>query len=223
MSTRPLPAFITFTGVDDDTSIYDMHRLSSEYRIEWGVLFSPKRQGSGRYPSLHFIEMLLRVRKDWLTLSAHLCGGDARAVIEEGASPHDAILRRNFRRSQINTADPHVQPTLIGAWAARIGLRAIMQCRGSFPRLFSVDVLFDASGGRGISPSSWPAAPEGTRVGYAGGLNPANVAEAVQAIGQVAPDYWIDMETGVRDDNDRFCLDKCRAVCEAVYGNHRNP
>jgi hypothetical protein len=30
--------------------------------------------------------------------------------------------------------------------------------------------------------------------------------------------YWIDMESGVRDDDNRFSLDKCQAVCEAVYG-----
>jgi hypothetical protein len=29
--------------------------------------------------------------------------------------------------------------------------------------------------------------------------------------------YWIDMESGVRTD-DRFDIEKCRAVCEAVFG-----
>lgn len=33
--------------------------------------------------------------------------------------------------------------------------------------------------------------------------------------------YWLDMETGVRDQNDRFDLWKVRAVCELVYGARR--
>jgi hypothetical protein len=44
------------------------------------------------------------------------------------------------------------------------------------------------------------------------------MAAAVAAIGPMAPYYWIDMESGVRDDDNRFSLDKCQAVCEAVYG-----
>jgi hypothetical protein len=40
----------------------------------------------------------------------------------------------------------------------------------------------------------------------------------VQIIGSRASRYWIDMESGVRDDQDKFSLAKCRAVCEAVYG-----
>jgi hypothetical protein len=40
----------------------------------------------------------------------------------------------------------------------------------------------------------------------------------VAVISQRAARYWIDMESGVRDDQDRFSIEKCRAVCEAVYG-----
>ena len=29
-----------------------------------------------------------------------------------------------------------------------------------------------------------------------------------------------DMESGVRDERDRFDINKCRAVCEAVYGGY---
>lgn len=78
----------------------------------------------------------------------------------------------------------------------------------------------DIAGGRGRIPASWPAnPPAGRRVGFAGGLNPDNVAQHVEAIaGSRDLTYWIDMESGVRDDDNRFSLDKCQAVCEAVYG-----
>ncbi len=56
-------------------------------------------------------------------------------------------------------------------------------------------------------------------VGYAGGLKPSNIAQQLPLIAAAAGDgpYWIDMESGVRDADDRFDLGKCRAVCEAVY------
>ncbi len=211
---RPLPEFITFTGVDDDTNPSELVKLSDDYPVEFGLLFSPKRQGlEPRYPKLTTIEWLAEELP--LRWAAHLCGDDARAWIDDDICPHDLV---NFQRVQINTARPNVQPSVIGNSAAKRNLRAILQCRGEFPRVASVDVLFDASGGRGISPNAWPLASNTTFCGYAGGLRPENVAAAVYVISQRATRYWIDMESGVRDDRDRFDLAKCRAVCEAVYG-----
>lgn len=211
------PAFITFTGLDDATDPYGMVELSEQYPIEWGILFSPKRQGiEPRYPRLDTIGWLV-TELPGLKWSAHLCGGDARAVIDDGQSAHEDLLQ-HFQRAQINTADPNVSFNEVGAWAAEHNLRAILQCRGDFPRVAAVDVLFDASGGRGISPKAWPGATRTTLCGFAGGLNAENVADAVFTIGMQRRRYWIDMESGVRDENDQFRLDKCRAVCEAVYG-----
>lgn len=211
------PEFITFTGVDDHTDPAGLMELASLYPIEWGILFSPDRQGvDPRYPKMSTIQKL--VKQLPLRWAAHLCGADARAVIADGKSAHDRLLRAYFERSQINTADPKVQPTLVGTWARQLELRAILQCRGPFPDVCSTDLLFDASGGRGIVPSDWPQAVDFTFCGYAGGLRPENVAQALEIIGQRATRYWIDMETGVRDEQDRFSLEKCRAVCEAVYG-----
>lgn len=211
-----LPAFITFTGVDDSTDPTDMLELSEDYPVEFGLLFSPKRQGiEPRYPKLSTIEWL--VSELPLAFSAHLCGADARAVIEEGRSNHDRLMDY-FDRAQINTADPSVQPSQIGNWAASCNVRAILQARGGFPRVASVDVLYDASGGRGIVPNDWPYGVKSTFCGYAGGLRPENVNAALEVIGFRANRYWIDMESGVRDEHNRFSLEKCREVCEAVYG-----
>lgn len=212
------PAFITFTGVDAFTSLPGMRELAAQYPVEFGVLFSPSRQGKdNRYPPVSAVMEL--TRSVGMPLSAHLCGADARAVIESGRSQWDGLLKHHFSRAQINTSNPAVDPIAIGAWAARVMLRAILQCRGALPVGDEVDYLFDASGGRGIVPTAWPAGVDGQLCGYAGGLNPDNVAGLVARIAPHAGSYWLDMETGVRDENDRFDLSKCRAVCEAVYGN----
>jgi hypothetical protein len=208
------PEFITFTGVDSTVNPYELVRLADDYPVEFGLLFSPKRQGiEPRYPDLGVIAWLTEELP--LRWSAHLCGGDARAWLYEDRCEHDL---RTFQRVQINTADPNIQPSVIGNQAAKRNLRAILQCRGDFPHVASVDVLFDASGGRGIEAKVWPAAAKTTFCGYAGGLKPENVAQAVLAIGQQGVRYWIDMESGVRNEYDHFSIEKCRAVCEAVYG-----
>jgi hypothetical protein len=211
------PQFITFTGVDDATDADTLVELADDYPVEFGLLFSPKRQGlEPRYPKLETIGWL--VSELPLRWAAHLCGADAREVIECNTSRHDSLLP-HFTRAQINTADPSVKPSQIGNWAAERNVRAILQCRGEFPRIASVDVLFDASGGRGIVPGDWPEASKTTFCGYAGGLRPDNVTAAIEVIQhRVSSPYWIDMESGVRDERDLFSIEKCRAVCEAVYG-----
>lgn len=98
-----------------------------------------------------------------------------------------------------------------------------MQVRGDeFPACNNcVQMLFDRSGGTGKVPDTWPRHPGGgVQVGYAGGINPDNVLDVIDAIGPDGP-YWIDMESGVRTD-DWFDLDKCEAVLQAVYGVGRS-
>ena len=91
-------------------------------------------------------------------------------------------------------------------------------------------VLFDASGGRGISPSSWKA-PLFSNVsqGYSGGLSPENIKTNLDKISQIAVmpmayydandnvvhtmyergDIWIDAEGRLKTD-DRFDVARAR-------------
>jgi phosphoribosylanthranilate isomerase len=217
-----LPQFITFTGADDHTSIDGMHELSRLYPIEWGILFSPKRQGSGRYPSIEFVHRLIE-RSNGMVLAAHLCGSLAREIVSFGqlsAMSMTKMLRDHFQRAQVNTADPTVQSSVIRDWGFMAQVEPILQCRSEFPMEPNVAWLFDASGGRGIAPAAWPFARYSAMCGYAGGLNPANVALAVADISTRTQGtrYWIDMESGVRDEGDRFDLERCRLICETIYG-----
>lgn len=209
-----LPLFITFTGADDFTDVNAMKELSKHYPIEWGVLFSPKRQGvDPRYPGGDAQSRLL-----WsgLTLAAHLCGDHSRAIMENRKLDIPVDLAY-FKRVQINHAAP--MPSEIikfrNGWAK---FRCIAQCRSivAFPKDTSIDWLFDASGGRGLAPPGWPPYP-GRIVGYAGGIGVENVLSVIEKIGASGP-YWIDMESGVRTNN-RFDVSLCRSVCEKVYGS----
>lgn len=214
------PEFITFTGADEWTSIDGMVALARRYPIEWGILFSPKRQGTDpRYPAGDAISRLLHTG---LRNSAHICGSYSGAIMD--GAPIASVFPIDlgwFTRVQINHAEPDPAKLLQYRHDGR-KLSVIAQARGdTFPDDNTVDWLFDRSGGAGAAPATWPAHPgNGRLVGYAGGISPDNIRGVMSVLGQIEGRYWIDMESGVRTD-DRFDLAKCRAVCEAVYDEGR--
>lgn len=79
-------------------------------------------------------------------------------------------------------------------------------------------ILMDASGGRGVSPETWPRPIAGVSCGYAGGLGPDTIIADLDRIGQVVGDgvIWIDMEGRLRDTSDRFDLIRVEEVLKAV-------
>ena len=221
------PSLITFTGADDMTPIEDLLRFVDEAKgpVEMAILFSDTRAGSARYPSMDWIR---EVREAGIPLAAHICGAWSKALVTDGACPVDGELK-GFARVQINTART-VDPAMIRAWADRVGdlagheIEPIVQCRDVFPEDDRVSWLFDCSGGKGVLPDSWPQPPQSpsVRFGFAGGLGPDNLAEALRAMPQ-RNEAWIDMETKLRNAEDRFDLDICRNVCHIAWGEGPEP
>lgn len=212
------PEFITFTGADDGTNLLDLADFSRAYSAELGILFSPKRAGSARYPTLAWTGRLIKTIVG--PLSAHICGDYSRALLRGERLPDEIelLLESRFDRVQINTAEPNIPVGRLSAWAASLGLQLILQCRDTFPEDNRAQWLFDRSGGRGEQPEHWPVPHPDMPgpVGYAGGIGPANVLDTLNRITTSLP-FWIDMESGVRNAEDRFDIGRCRAVCEAVY------
>jgi hypothetical protein len=211
-----LPAYLTFTGVDSAESIPAMRALSARYPIEWGVLFDPGRRGEVLFPDAAVRDAIARAG---VRLSVHVCGDIATAIVL-GRNP--AVQFAGFSRLQINhgRAGSTAEQIRNGRdFAARQGMRAVLQCQGAFPQEEGVDWLFDVSFGTGAAPREWPPLSASQPFcGYSGGLGPNNVrgrlASAPVAAGV---SYWIDMESGVRTEG-RFDTAKCAAVCEAVFG-----
>jgi phosphoribosylanthranilate isomerase len=152
----------------------------------------------------------------------HLCGGALTGFVEGRQDIFD--LMAGFHRIQLNLEFGAVEGTydperLLARIQAHQEFDFIIQYTDkrhemlpALAKLPNHAILFDASAGRGVAPDGWPAPLPGHFCGYAGGINPGNVAghiEKIRAAGAV--DTWIDMESGVRTD-DRFDLDKVRAV-----------
>ena len=221
-----LPDFITFTGADDQTSVGEMIALSEDYpgRIEFALLVSPKRAGTPRYPTDNWRNSAKHVG---LRLALHFCGDASRDVITTGQSRYEFLDLDGISRVQINTADPAATPGRIREWADRVNheygynIQPILQCRGTFPPDNRVSWLFDQSGGTGIEPDAWPIPhPDSGPIGYAGGIGPHNVCQVIERLPQFT-NWWIDMESRIRNAEDRLDLGLCRQVCEAVYGAPR--
>lgn len=219
---------VTFTGADDTVAPRDLLHISRHYPwVEWGILFSRKRQGSTRYPSVEWLSELhghVALSGQMPLLSAHLCGAYVREALcgrETWREEHRRIAGM-FARAQLNFHGERTTPLVDDRGLLHaISRPAILQCDGeNDPWIMRVVAtqgdavpLFDRSHGAGASPREWPTAWNGVRCGYAGGLGPDNVAEEIVRIEAAAGDaeVWIDMETKVRSTvgtRDAFDLGK---------------
>jgi hypothetical protein len=215
---------VTITGADDGVDPKELVRLSDAYPfVEWGILRSTDREGTARYPSAEWRSTLWVVHKPNVRFSAHLCGRLSRKAMA-GANTWSGESSRldcsiQYQRVQLNGFSSYVLPMLLIA-ERHPGTEFILQCSDAaaldraakLAAHYNVTALFDPSGGQGI-PFGWIPGYRGLRLGYAGGINPLNVADVAEDMAKLDRDVWIDMESGVRTD-DRFDLDKVTRVLE---------
>lgn len=195
---------ITISGADDKNDPADLARISVRFpRVEWGILLSKTNAGRSRYPSKDWIDSLPA-----LPLSGHLCGAWVRELTAYGENTffqERSEWSVKFRRYQLNFFGTRPEPHDDFSEALKTLPEVIFQTvpGDDMYRRFGASPLFDASGGRGIAPKDWPEHP-GVYCGYAGGLTPDNVADALDAIALKVGDrdIWIDVESGVRDNLD---------------------
>jgi len=213
---------VTITGADDSVNPEDLIKISQDFPfVEWGILVSEKRRGTPRYPTHKWITSLRTPRLPHLAL--HLCGSSARETL---LGQDQWVMMPDFERVQINGYVPGKYHGLV--FIGREGF--ILQCR-NLRDLYKVatdaeqigaSILYDVSGGLGISPANWPNIPTGARMGYAGGINETNIVHVLEEIDIDNPHTWIDLETGARDDNDQFDLDKVRQILTLVKAFHKS-
>lgn len=218
---------ITFTGIDQSTNIEDLVELQNKYPlVEFGVLLSVNWKENG--PRFFDPKRLDILRDRGLNLSAHICGSAAKELVVNGNwEPINNIthgLVGIFNRCQLNVAGqsitketqfvacPHDLEELIIQQKDVRHLNIYNACKNKS----KISVLLDASGGQGID-TPIEICNSVPKVGYAGGIDIDNVREKLQylVLHPAVTDFWIDMETGVRT-NDRFDIQKCYKICEAV-------
>jgi hypothetical protein len=211
--------FVTFTGADNQTNARDMLALSKQFPfVEWAILFSKTKQGVKRYPDFNWIENSLTILKD-CNLSAHLCGQWVSEAISQGLTFLDTPVAPFFKRIQLNLGKSRLHKLLKNKdfWDRNLSETHQVIIGGNFPEdiqnVQNCTPLFDCSGGHGISPEKWQK-PFLSLSGFAGGLNQNNIEEQLCKIAEVAKDQeiWVDMETGVRNQQDEFDLNICEDI-----------
>lgn len=192
---------VTVTGVDMMT---DLDALPKG--VEYAVLYSETSENRKRCPEKSYVAYLLR---DMANLghkcAVHICGNQAKKALAQGKL-WDVVCQ--VGRIQVNgfisTKEvdalcslyrPH--KIIIQAHEENTPVLSMVKHR-------NLEVLVDGSGGRGRLPSRWVRPITSLRVGFAGGLNPGNVGSELKRIHSAAGgvNYWIDVETGVRDEDD---------------------
>lgn len=173
-------------------------------------------------------------------VSAHLCGGYARDAADGRIADRlwPALVRLSrARRIQINGPPPTacarglaaiqfhgafpgtaVPTVVLQAKTSSEWSDAMHAARLAGPAL--VHALYDPSGGRGVHLGDVPpTAPPGIVAGYAGGLSAGTVPAVVARLAAGNPtldNRWLCMESSLRDDRDRFDVDRAHAVLQAA-------
>lgn len=224
---------VSFAGVDCRTNIDRLVKIHenapSKDFVEYGLLLSKHWYENG---NRYFDPEKLDVFEDaGLNLCGHLCGGIAREAVVGNWEPFKELVGEHiylFKRLQLNISEYKNNPGQLEIVPPDPVKEVIIQQKAAYDcKLFyewhlrhpgntSLSVLMDGSGGMGIDKDIIPL--YGVRkVGYAGGINPGNVASKTSILlwDDRVLDFWIDMESGVRTD-DWFDLGKVEAVIEAL-------
>lgn len=217
---------MTISGIDDGTTAQELIEITKEYPfVEWGLLLSSRKDPMPRYPTTEWFLGLESLTQQGVRFSGHICGSWARKICE-GIFPEE-IDRPMFSRIQLNIAQfiksgikdvrpiasclPRNRENIIQVGSAlREGLDVALGLK-QFD--FTVSVLFDSSGGHGVTPEHWPTFIKGIKCGFAGGLGFDNLAKELNSLASYVKDtsIWIDMESKVRtDDNMKIDLEKVR-------------
>ncbi len=231
---------ITVTGADNGVSGYVIEKLLHTYPfLELGILLSPVREGTPRYPSEKWIRV---VQNDLSRVSWHLCGKYSRDFLV-GV---DSVLPKYIKdgdRVQINCnlaygeKDYAKMVQLFKKYPNNQFIIPLLEDRNhafgvSMIKLNAdivgaenMNFLYDESKGKGIVINKiLPPVPK-FYTGYAGGLTPDNVVYVAEMVTNAVGDLfspplrkrevWLDVESGVRIDNE-FSYTKTRLLLDRV-------
>lgn len=211
-----MTATMTITGIDERTKLTDVVRLAEQYPwLEIGMLYTVTPEGRNRYPSWEWLTKAAEALSNRCAL--HVCGRAARDHLFGGGLTD---VTKYTARIQVNgIVNVH---DVLGLCSIYRSHTLITQDNTHNEKLRFCDMenhalLMDGSGGRGISPTEWSQPATWKDVGFAGGLGPDNLTAELPKIAAVARgDWWIDLESGLRDSNDWFDVQRCMEVLDIM-------
>ena len=232
---------LSIAGPDKAVRPQELAELSDRYPfVERSILYGRPIKPLRRSPTLAWICEPTEISAERARstgspsrLLLRLCGAAVASLIRAQRNGLAKILPLlpNFQRTQPNVDYRKVEaalPTLprvlrklrpAPQFIVRLNGKAINAEVGETLRANGLDValLYDASGGQGITPERWQA-PKGDYCGYAGGLSLANIEAQIPLIREAAGSarVYLDLEAGARDAQDRFDMDAVKLLLEIV-------
>lgn len=238
-----------FTNLDELNRFNsDIKSTKNNFELEFGLLYSHTKKDD-RYVSKQFIENTIKNNQE-ITWSIHLCGEsvfdflDKKMKFDIGDTNKIIRVQLNFN---LNRALEIYSVGSIKKLAEILNekienickesdeeFRFIIQYNKSKQELFKylspefIDCLFDSSGGVGKIITSMPKILPNFYCGYAGGISPDNVTTIITQITSANSvknyNYYIDMESGVRNACGEFDIEKCKQIyykCVDYFDNRK--
>ena len=232
--------YITCSDPREFNDIHDIVKLAEmSPRVEIAVQLHPSKASSGMPRNEWFHELCGCCVKDGhdINLAAHVNQEWCEEICRTGEIPMElreffGLYRKNLgfsplvKRWQLNMSNTAVRDINYDA-VKKLFMRnddhefiiqyndrtknatwVLHEMRANF------SLLYDASGGRGLSPDTWNKPVfENVPMGYSGGMSPDNVVKNLRKISSVVPknreDIWIDAEGKLKTD-DKFDISLAR-------------
>jgi len=216
---------ITCSDMREYNEIDDIINLGKKYPMaEFAIQAHPSKFSAHMPRYVWFDTLMHTARVNNINLAMHV-NSEWRTEICRGNIPYEIKRMWDMRRDNGKPVIGRVQVNINGGKGAfRFYANKVFDIIRAYPdiefifqytprqrrRLKKLDkmdapfsMLFDASGGRGISPKMWRApVMSNHKMGYSGGLSPDNIAENLDKINLVVPkndNIWIDAEGKLKD------------------------
>ena len=227
--------YIRYITCSDPREFNDIHQIVElgkiSPRVEIAVQAHPSKMSCGMQRNLWFRELLSYIicYKYDINLAVHVNREWCDEICRKGIIPSDLTDFFDPRLNNKVTKKPLVkrwQLNMPKETADNVNVRALKKLfdlcpdkefilqyntntQSAIASLYSAgarfSVLYDASGGQGILPTSWSAPVyKSVSQGYSGGLSPENILSNLDKISSVVPAHhavWIDAEGKLKTNN----------------------
>lgn len=216
---------ITCSDMREYNAIDDIIELGKRYPMaEFAIQAHPSKFSAHMPRYVWFDTLLHAVRANDVNIAMHV-NSEWRTEICRGNIPYELKRMWNLRRHNGRPAIGRIQININGGVEKyRFYANKVAEIISAYPDIEFIfqytpaqikrvralnktgaafSLLYDASGGRGISPDGWcPPVMPNHKMGYSGGLSPENVTKNLNQINDVlSAEYetWIDAEGKLKD------------------------
>lgn len=212
--------YVTCSDPREHNSIKSIIDLGHLQHAEIAVQCHPSKMSDGMPRNIWFNELLYSVNQLFrFNLAIHINAEWANDICVNGKIPDTVLKWIQIEKSYNNPLIKRIQLNMPEVTARNINADKLAKIIHDFKKtefIFQYNIrtksaiekmhitgvpfsiLFDASGGNGVSPERWEEPPyDNHPTGYSGGLGPENVIRNINAINKiVAPEteIWIDAE-----------------------------